>query len=263
MQLERLRLALLAGTGSACFLIIYQAGVDFFGKNLPHQAKTLLVWGLVLIFIMVFLGPFIERLRQVLRVPSEHHEMPQVKSLHRILAFFIVLLVGILHGVLHDAIRERTWYVIGQIAISLILPGGITYCWTVGVRNRYLKAKWLGVLGGIVLFTIPMFFVLCWPEVMRYCYPYKDILIIVCLLWSFLGFLGGLAIDGNWGWRLSLTVPLIIVAGMVLVEILLKSLYLPDMSFIVFFQGIAQVVGWGVGLVLDPHTNEVLAVPQQ
>jgi hypothetical protein len=31
MLLQRLRLALLAGTGLACFLIIYQAGVDFFG----------------------------------------------------------------------------------------------------------------------------------------------------------------------------------------------------------------------------------------
>jgi hypothetical protein len=263
MQFERFRLALLAGTGSACFLIIYQAGVDFFGKNLPYQAKTFLVWGLVLIFIMVFLGPFIERLRQVLGIPSEHHEVPQVKSLHRIVAFFIVLLVGILHGVLHDAIRENTWYIIGQIIISLILPGGITYCWTIGVGHRYLKAKWLGMLGGIGLFAIPMFFVLCWPDLARVCLPNEGILIIVCLMWSLLGFLGGLAIDGNWGWRLSLMVPLIIIGGMVLVEILLKSFYDPGMSFIVFFQGISQVVGWGVGLMLDPRTDEVLAASQR
>jgi hypothetical protein len=99
--LAGLRLALLAGTGSACFLIIDQAGVDFFGEKLAYQGKTLLVWGLVLIFIMVLLGPFIERLRQLLGIPSEHHEVPRVKSLHRITPFFIVLLVGILHGVLH------------------------------------------------------------------------------------------------------------------------------------------------------------------
>jgi hypothetical protein len=48
---------------------------------------------------------------------------------------------------------------------------------------------------------------------------------------------------------------------MVLVEILLKSLYIPDMSFIVFFQGLAQVVGWGLGLMLDPRTDELLAAP--
>jgi hypothetical protein len=186
---------LLAGSGSACFLIIYQAGVDFFGKNLPYQAKTLLVWGLVLIFIMIFLGPFIERLRQVLGIPSEHHEMLRVKSLHRILAFFIVIFVGILHGVLHDAIREKTWYIIGQIIISLILPGGITYCWTVGVRRRYLKAKWLGLSGGIVLFAIPMFLVLCWPDLAKVCFPNEEILLLVCLMWGFLGFLGGLAIE--------------------------------------------------------------------
>jgi hypothetical protein len=204
MLLQRLRLALLAGTGSACFLIIYQAGVDFFGEKLPYQAKTLLVWALVLIFIMVFLGPFIERLRQVLGIPSEHHEVPRVKSLHRITAFFIVILVGILHGVLHDAIREKTWFVIGQIVISLILPGGITYCWTVGVRRRYLKATWLGTLGGIILFSMPMFLVLCWPDVMKVCFPHGGLLIVICLVWSFLGFLGGLVIDLNKGWRLSL-----------------------------------------------------------
>jgi hypothetical protein len=50
---------------------------------------------------------------------------------------------------------------------------------------------------------------------------------------------------------------------MVLVKILLKSFYDPELSFIVFFQGIAQVVGWGVGLMLDPHTDEILTAPQQ
>jgi hypothetical protein len=266
----RLELALVAGTGAGCFMILYLAILRFSTEHLQSIMITVLGWVLVLVFILVILGPLIDRFRQALGLPPEHSEVPEAKGYLRRLGFAIAVITGILHALLHEAIFLNTVGSYGLIISSLLFTGTITYCWTLGAKRRYLKAKWLGMLGGLII--IICYFLLRNKLVVNYDLSLDlkgplDI-IIDSLDWAFVGLVGGLAIDLKWCQRPSISVPISILAARSLYFIFIVVFFAPTWNSIIstmglylpiVFEAISQTVGWGAGLMLAPSTDAILS----
>jgi hypothetical protein len=108
--------------------------------------------------------------------------------------------------------------------------GTITYFWTVGVKRRFWRAKCQGLLG----------------------------------------FAGGLAIDLGWGPRLLVIILFLLAATLIANLTLFYMMRYPDpnLSFALlsrnevlshFMLDNFKVLGWGFGLLVDPHSRELLS----
>jgi hypothetical protein len=265
---ERLKLAIEAGLGAVCFMIFYYRFLRFRSGSFKEAAESFLAFFLVFIFIVVFLEPFIERLRRILHLPEEHYEAPRGKLFLRILAVSIVMATGILHGMLHEQIMANPQVIVALMITALICCGSITYCWTMGVKRRPFKAKYLGAFSGFLVGAGVYIFICALFPKQEVCQLTREGMIIVLiangLSWAFLGFAGGLAIDLGWGSRPGLI--LLFLFGAIMLQNLLIVLQeaqdLAEAAKMMGWSNIRdraaldtmKVLGWGFGLWANPNT---------
>ncbi len=261
-------------------MIIYYALLDF--RNKPWLVRIDSLVGIFLAFIIIiaFLHPLAEMIRKVLHIAPEEEILPQRKWFLRSLAGAIVLATGILHGVLHEEIMSNPLG-FGVLLITVfVFAGSITYSWTVGVRRRFWRAKWQGAFYGFILGSL-VIVLICklFPE-RGFCQLNMEGFIAGImsngLVWGLLGFAGGLAVDQGWGSRPVVIVIFLLAASLVsnLPLFYLQYLQDPDLPTIAkllgwstimprVFLDIVKVLGWGFGLLVDPHSRELLGGPRE
>jgi hypothetical protein len=255
-------------------MIIYYAFLDF--GNKPWQVRIESLVGIFLAFIIIitFLYPLVEAIRKLLHMVEE--VLPRKKGFLPVLAASIVSATGIFQDVLQEKIMSNPFGFGVLLLTVFVFAGTITYSWTVGCRRRIFRAKWLGafsgfILGALVILIICQFF----PE-RGFCQlpPEGFIASIIGngLVWGLLGFAGGLAVDLGWGSRPLIIVFFLLAASLIQTLPLFYLHYVqdPDLPAIAnllgwktilprVFLDIVKVLGWGFGLLVDPHTSELLS----
>ena len=211
-------------------MIIYYAILDFGTRPPQSRFDSLLGTFLTFLIIIAFLRPLVMFIHKLLRIPQAENLLPKGKWFLRILAVSLVSTTGVLQNVLKEEIRTNPLGFGTLLLTVFIFAGSITYSWTIGVNRRLFRAKWQGAvcgffLGGLILVLLCLLF----PE-QNFCQlsPEGFIggIIVNGLIWGFLGFAGGLAVDLGYGAR-----PVIIVLFL-LAASLISSLPLFYMHFV-------------------------------
>jgi hypothetical protein len=271
---NRLQLAFRAGTGSACFMIIYYAFLDFGNKPWQVRIESLIGIFLAFIIIITFLYPLVEAIRKLLHMAPEE-VLHRKKGFLPVLAASIVSATGIFQDVLQEKIMSNPVGAGTLLLTVFVFAGSITYSWTVGLRRRIFRAKWLGafcgfILGALVILLICQLF----PE-QGFCQlsleEFIGGIIANGLIWGLLGFAGGLAVDLGWGSRPLIIVLFLLTASLISNLPLFYMQYIqdPDLPSIAnllgwrtimprVFLDIVKVLGWGFGLLVDPNARTLL-----
>jgi hypothetical protein len=180
--------------------------------------------------------------------------------------------MGVVAGaILWEAIFLResgpfTWQLVGWMELML-LGGSITLAWARGLSYRPKQAAKFGALtGAITGATIDLIFALSlWIFAIIPARPIYDQIadtLFATFRWGSYGFLGGLAIEKEWGRRSAARVALGVGAvGIVIVFI--QALHEWSFMIIPFWVGelcrqFLRAGGWALGLMFFPKSDEVL-----
>jgi hypothetical protein len=258
-----------AGFGAASGILIMLSVIDF--AHLPAKEKRLEILAiLVVAFIVVrFLEPIAERFRVLGHPPSgESEQATSIVGFIRIYLLFLVAGTSVAHGLLH-VLAEKSPEFGPILAIpSLIIPGGITYCWFAGARCSPPRARLYGLISGALLSCAYSATAMkLEPEAFSDLFgagpeSFHWVLLGNALGWAFLGFAGGLVIDKGWGAKRTRGILLGLLAGIGAIELsILVSKHAVSMTLLgpVLSDDLPRAVGWGVALMLDPNADALFA----
>ncbi|MGA2411795.1 MAG: hypothetical protein ABSG46_15595 [Candidatus Binataceae bacterium] len=240
---QRLRVAIAAGLGTSIGFIVFDALEDFINHDIHYKLQFIFVSAVMLLFAATFIEPLTHQIKIVLGYEAEGAEPAKPGAWNSAGAAITIIVLGMLYDLLHDTVEADPLKIIGILAFNLLICGGITNAWTSGAQRYKPNAALFGGISGLLLGSMTAIEGL----------PQQIILMSICIF-AILGFSGGYAIDRGWGSHPSRTVATTIVVLMI--PFVFPMVYLNVQEWLGDF---ARVTGWGLGLVLYPPANAILA----
>jgi hypothetical protein len=218
---------------------------------------------LMLLALLHYIDPLIDHLR-ILFGLSAHPavQRPGRPWLRSLAIGFLGMLTLYLHEVFSYMTEHQRWAVALVLGGALLSFGLVTYAWIRGARQQPPRAAKLGALAAAMtegtlksmLFVVMHFFFLI-------SIPLGIAIresIAGAVTWSIIGLAGGLAIDRRWGARRSRGVAVSIVAMGVLFTLIGWGVFHHELKDAL--SNVVDTGGWGLGLVLHPQSDALLAV---
>jgi hypothetical protein len=256
-------LAAMLGTGFSELIYLYL--LLRFGVIVPpdpihpshHWWSEAIAFGVMLVALLTFIDPLIERLRTLLGVAARHGAGPQSgrKSLTALAIAFLAALALFLHNALH-AMAEHQLRAVLLVLVGTVLPIGlVTYAWIGGARRPPQAAR-PGALFAALTNGLSVGIVFLLANVPLTIALHQGL--GAAATWGVIGFAGGIAIDRRWGARPSRSVAISLLAtgGLcTLVGWLVFHYPLTDT-----LSNLLNAGGWGLGLLLQPLSDPLLTV---
>lgn len=283
---HRIRLALTAGVIAAFFSLLLQAIEEFLHHPMEDQLKELVVIAITSIGMLLAIEPVLERI-----VPRrEHHGFAHEDDiLIRAGAFLTIVATSLLHGLLHAHITQRItldgMIILEQLSTALVAPTLITLCWLYGTRREPARARWYGLIGGLLTGVVMVILAILQLYFLR---PGSGLgeasasnaataLLVVAtiFLWFIIptcainGYLGGLALDRRWGRRawsgiaVALLIAIAVEAGSfylatsVQAPAIKSAALAPQRLFgSLFADAVIANIGWTIGIWVRSDADE-------
>lgn len=246
---QQLRIAAHAGLGSAFGFLLWLSAAEFCSKSSGEIVDETVAIVIVALGVVVFVEPWIERLKGLFGLAEEAHVHRGNRLLLLFGALLAILVASFSHGLLATLIERNPWGAFGVVLGALVLPGGITYAWMRGACQRPPRATLSGlVIGGAL--GICYGFAAVFLVIDRSKVPLNDAemqLIAAFSLWPLFGLVGGMAVDRRWWRRPSRSVPLAVVGVAAAVEL---AAGLGGSWTLAALDDLAKVCGWMLGFML-------------
>jgi len=278
----QLRLSITAGVGAG-FVLTLAEGIN----RLLRSPKTESVHQLVAIAVLsicaiLFLDPLVSWLQRV----AGHSEEHSVNSagVGTVLGTAVLLITTVLattcHGFLHFDIEPDPWEAVVKLLIAFSVPAAITYFWILGSWERPPQATKLGLFAGLsigavlVLYIAAMFgkdhgalhlvpgLVSPFAGSALTGRPQDDWALVEKMIGvqllplAIAGLAGGLTIDRGWGRSRTQSVAISLVLPVAILALL--SIKHVGQGWTMIRYDLAQVVGWGLGLIVSKNSETML-----
>jgi hypothetical protein len=265
--------ALAGGIGAASGLAYYSFLVEIQRWSYFQISIFFLATGIIAWLAWRFVEPFFATVLLGHRLPSSQQERP-VTWRRFAKTYLVVLTTAVFAEVLLHAVTTHGGTGLPLWFAEVLMFGAVTYSWTLGAGQRSPRAARTGgiagaIIGGITLGVIGLFFGYgaVFPETRAYGASVEpsrgDMLGLAiggAIAMGIRGFAGGKAIDVGGripvGFRVMLG-----VGAAVLIQGLLEQglMYAFGVSCrFRWLQLFLQAIGWGVGLLMYPHSDFVL-----
>jgi hypothetical protein len=264
-----------ASLGAGFALTIYYGFASLLKAGWGEQLKFLIVTAVVLVGIVRFLERLMQAVRRRMGLPFERHSA-HADWMVQLAALFIVVVVGALHAILHETVNTHPAEVVGILTVSLLLIGGITWMWVLGMRSTPHHAALYGGTLGALAGGLTMFIAVGLVGTATDPVPLGGVhhsapppplspaqielaVAVNALTWGLLGSLGGLALNRRWGKRPGWGVLCAMVVTTIVITLPVAFFETDPWGFMVGLgKDLVRVIGWGAALVLSTAADDVL-----
>lgn len=241
-------IAVYAGICSAFGFLMWRSVVEFLSKGPGEIFDVVLAIVIVALGVVMFIEPWIERLKRVFGLPKGHADSGRGNRLMLMIGgLLVVALASVSHGLLASLVEHDSSGAFGIVVAAILLPGGVTYAWLRGGRLRPRRATLSGLAAGGAI-GICFGFLAVFLSIDRTAVSLNQAeiwLMESVVTWPLFGLLGGVAIDKGWGRSPAYTVPIVVLgAALVLTTI-------SDGWNMAGFDDLSKICGWMIGLVLQ------------